>query len=497
MSDQTLNKATIMIVEDEGVVALSLERSLENLGYSVCAVVSSGEDAIKKVEEKEPDLVLMDIMLAGEMDGIEVATELHSRFRTPVIYLTAYADKINLERAKLTEPFGYIIKPFEERELQSNIEMALYKHKMETKLLKAKEEAEKARDKAEEATELKDKFVSLVAHDLRAPLANTIVLLKLILTDQTHPLCAEHQEILDRVTVQDKGLLDMIQELLDISRFKTGKIKPNLRFMDAHFVGLSAVTNFKYEAEKKGIQLVCQIPDQTRIFVDNDLFNQVIKNLVSNAVKFCKSGDCISLFIPPGEPSTIAVKDTGVGIEEKRHPALFKYEEKTTTRGTGGERGTGLGLPLSRDIMEAHGGKLEFESTPGKGSVFYARLPLVQPVVLVADADDEIRLMIRKFLEKVGVKIIEAENGKEALEAIGKSTVHLVIAHLRMPVMDGFELMENIRNNLSLEDLPIIILTSDKEEKTRERVFRFGANDFVNKPIESIEFVARVRRFIV
>ncbi len=128
-----------MVVEDNRIVAKDIQNSLENLGFDVCASVPSGEAALEEVQEQKPDLVLMDIMLKGEMDGTEAAAQIHSRFHIPVVYLTAYADDKILEKAKVTEPFGYIIKPFEERELNTAIEMALYKHKMERKLMESEE----------------------------------------------------------------------------------------------------------------------------------------------------------------------------------------------------------------------------------------------------------------------------------------------------------------------------------------------------------------------
>ena len=127
-------KANILIAEDDGIVAMDIKSRLKNLGYSVSAIVSSGKEAVKKVKENHPDLVLMDIMLKDEMDGIKAADKIRTQFRVPVVYLTAYADDKLLERAKLTEPFGYIIKPFEDRELHSVIEIAVYKHKMDSKL---------------------------------------------------------------------------------------------------------------------------------------------------------------------------------------------------------------------------------------------------------------------------------------------------------------------------------------------------------------------------
>ncbi|MBU4313167.1 MAG: PAS domain S-box protein, partial [Candidatus Omnitrophica bacterium] len=124
----------ILIVEDEAIVAEDIRNSLQNLGYTISAVVSSGEEAITKIKEERPDLVLMDIVLKGDMNGIEATGQIHSRFNIPVVYLTAFTDEKTIERAKLTEPFGYIVKPFEDRELHSTIEMALYKHKIESRL---------------------------------------------------------------------------------------------------------------------------------------------------------------------------------------------------------------------------------------------------------------------------------------------------------------------------------------------------------------------------
>lgn len=127
-------KAKILIVEDESIVARETQRRLESLGYTVVAIVPSGKEAIKRAAELHPDLVLMDIMLKGDMDGIEAAEQIGARFNIPTVYLTAYGDDAILQRAKITEPFGFILKPFEEKELHTTIEMALYKHRMESKL---------------------------------------------------------------------------------------------------------------------------------------------------------------------------------------------------------------------------------------------------------------------------------------------------------------------------------------------------------------------------
>ena len=127
-------KANVLVVEDENIVAVDIMDRLRGLGYEISAHVTSGEAAIEKAGELRPDLVLMDIMLKGQMDGVEAAEVIGRRFGLPVIYLTAYMDSTTLERAKITVPYGYILKPFEERELHTTIEMALFHHTMERRV---------------------------------------------------------------------------------------------------------------------------------------------------------------------------------------------------------------------------------------------------------------------------------------------------------------------------------------------------------------------------
>lgn len=159
-----MEKVQILVVEDERLVALDLKMCLEGLGYTVPAVVYSGKDALKKVKEFMPDLVLMDIVLEDELNGIQVADRIRSRFDVPVVYVSAYVDEKRIREAKRTEPFGYILKPFDEKELRVVIEMSLYKHKMEKKL---KESEEKYRSLIEQSLQ-----GVLVVQDSRIVFAN-------------------------------------------------------------------------------------------------------------------------------------------------------------------------------------------------------------------------------------------------------------------------------------------------------------------------------------
>ncbi len=359
----------------------------------------------------------------------------------------------------------------------------------------AEEELRKAKENAEEATLLKDKFVSLVSHDLRGPLATMIGFLKLTADDVDAHVSTNTLKRINIAIDSAKRMNDLIEELLSISRLKTGKIQPKLRFLDVNYLVLKVISAFAPMAESKRIILKNDIPDKYRLFADPTLFYQVLQNLVGNAVKFCRAGDHIRIFIPDGKPSTVAVSDSGIGIEPSRATRLFNYEEKTSTTGTAGESGTGLGLPLSRDIILAHGGNLLLESEPGKGATFYAILPDVRPLLLLVEDDAKSTKTIIDMLAPLDVTVITAANGKEGLDIARTQHPHIILSDLIMPVMDGYTFIRELKLDELTRETPVIVLTSAGLEE-REKAFRLGADDFVIKPASDDDLLPRIRRFI-
>ncbi len=142
-------KTNILIVEDENIIAIDIKITLQKLGYNVISIVNTGEKAIQSVNKEKPDLILMDISLGGKLDGIDAATRILKSHNLPVVYLTALTDEETLQRARVTEPFGYLLKPFDEKALHSTIEMALYKHKIDTELKKRTAELEEEKEKSD------------------------------------------------------------------------------------------------------------------------------------------------------------------------------------------------------------------------------------------------------------------------------------------------------------------------------------------------------------
>jgi signal transduction histidine kinase len=245
-----------------------------------------------------------------------------------------------------------------------------------TNLKDAEEKLRTAKSKAESATMLKDKFVSVVAHDLRSPFTSIIGFLRLLLRPDTiEPLTAGQKDKLARVLGSCESMVELIGNLLDINRLQTGELTPQKILMNTKPAVESNLSKLRYLAIEKGISLEEHIPEELNIHADPDLFSVVIQNLVSNAIKFSNKGDKVAIYIPQSKASCIAVADTGVGISAEIRDSLFTHTAKISTRGTSGEKGTGLGLQFAFDIMKAHGGSLTVDSTVGEGSTFYLEFP--------------------------------------------------------------------------------------------------------------------------
>ncbi len=363
------------------------------------------------------------------------------------------------------------------------------RHEEEIALRRAKEEAE-------QATRMKDQFVSLVAHDLRGPFTSILGFLELLENDKKDPLSKRHKGFVRWMLESSQKMVEMIDEILNISRLKTGKIIPKAKFINAHFLGEVLIGQIRPMAEKKGIRLENNVAVHCRLYADPDLFGEVLRNLLSNAVKFCRPGGYINLYCLEESPTTLAVQDNGVGIAKKRLAKLFSLEEKNSTVGTAGEHGTGFGLPFSMDLMKAHGGTLTVTSKENEGSTFFAYLPEVMPQVLVVDDDADFRQLLLLRLQPERVAIREAGSSLSALQLVASQPFHIIIADVQMPGMDGFELLKELRNHPETHDIPIILVTGDDSIPTRERAFQLGANDFITKPLDYADFLPRVRRFL-
>ncbi|MBF0392375.1 MAG: response regulator [Alphaproteobacteria bacterium] len=437
------------------------------------------------------DAVLLDLTMP-DSSGLDTLERLRTLFpRPPIVVLTATSDESIGLRALALGAQDYLVKDETyPRLLKRATGYAVQRMRHETNLRAAKE-------KAEEATALKDKFVALVAHDLRGPLGAINGLVELLMMDKATPLNDRHRDTLTYVLNGGRSLLSVVEELLDISRLQTGKVTPEPTFFDGSFLVESVMDRLRQLADAKEVMLANEVAPQTRLFADRGLFSQVIQNLLSNAIKFSREGQTVRIFTPPDRPSTIAVADQGVGIPPTSVPKLFRLDEKVSTEGTAGEKGTGFGLPLSNNIMLAHGGEIGVVSEQGQGSVFLASLPVVQPRVLLVDDEPMMRRMMAGHLLSIGVDVVEAADGGMALAILEKEPPpHLIVSDIVMPMMDGFGLLRAVKENDRLKRLPVIVITGDERMETRDQAIRMGAADFSVKPIVAHDFIPRVRRYV-
>jgi len=361
----------VVVVDDNADMRDYIRRLLEQMGYAVEAL-PAGAMALTACVENPPELLLSDVMMPG-MNGFELLRRLREDNRTatmPVILLSARAGEESRIDGLATGADDYLVKPFHAKELvarvNSAIRLARMRGEVETELRKAK-------DEAESATRLKDKFLSLISHDLKGPLGSINGLLRILLRDMSKTDQAGMTKLIEPMVESSDRMITMITDLLSVSRFKTGKVVPRMKLLNVHELVDKELALLAPFAANKNVSLVNEAPDVEVVCADPTLLAEVISNLLSNSVKFSNPGGTVRAICPGA--GVIAIVDDGVGIPPKRIGNLFRYEEKTSTVGTQGERGTGLGLPLSYDIVKAHGGEITVDSEPGKGSRFSIRLP--------------------------------------------------------------------------------------------------------------------------
>ncbi|HDQ14895.1 MAG TPA: hybrid sensor histidine kinase/response regulator [Sediminispirochaeta sp.] len=371
-------KARILLVEDESIVAMDMERRLEGLGYEVTEHVMTGEEAVKRARELQPDLILMDIHLKGNMDGIEAAQCLRSGQSIPIIYITAYSDEDTLARAKITHPFGYILKPFQEREIHSTIEMALYKHRAELEL-------ELAKEAAEIGNRAKSDFLAKVSHELRTPLNTILGMTRLALECRDDE---ERQEFLQLVLSSGDKLKEQIDSILTFSKLESDQSRVDNTYFYLDEVVESSAYGFWPEILQKKLKFYIEIDESSEMLLygDGEKLRIILQNLIHNAVKFTNKG-FISLHVRAdydAESNTVQLRgelqDTGCGIDPEKGEEIFRDFYQLDGSSTRQYNGAGLGLAIVRRLVDILRGRVEYSSTPNEGSTFRFQLSFRRPV---------------------------------------------------------------------------------------------------------------------
>ncbi|OGV09723.1 MAG: hypothetical protein A2440_10485 [Stygiobacter sp. RIFOXYC2_FULL_38_25] len=363
---------------------------------------------------------------------------------------------------------------------------------------RAEEELKRSTSDLKELNETKDRFISIVSHDLRTPFSSIIGFTDLLLTDKN---LDEEKKIqyIHFIQESSKSMLGLVNSLLDWTRLQTGRIKFEPDRINAKYIIDKSIQILSGAAIQKKIKLVNELAKEFYIHADESLLLQVFNNLISNAIKFTKPEGSIVVSAKANiekKQVEFSVKDDGIGIRAENVDKLFKIDTKFTTSGTAGEKGSGLGLSLVHDIIRKHGGDIWVNSEPGKGTQFIFSIPVASSYLLIVDDMKTDRLLYTKLIKSLipNYNILEAENGKIALEVIKQSLPALVITDHNMPVMNGYDFVKQLSITPLKYKPPVIVLSGDVNKTIEAEYKEFGVEYVFSKPVNLSNFKNAIER---
>ena len=365
----TAKAINILIVEDELLIAKNLSHKLESLGYQIVGIVSCGADAIQRAGEMKPDLILMDIVIKGDIDGIETAVIINQKFDIPIIYTTAYADDETLQRAENTGSYGYLLKPFKQRELHATIKIALSKHQEAVKM-------QKLIALAAAKSENRSRFFSMAYHDLNTPLTTIQLSAEMLEDSDLQRGSGSTNKNVDRIKKAVSNMSGLLEDILMLSKAESGKLSLNLNPINATDFCTSILEELQPIVTENHLITFRTHTDPVHAYLDAKLLHHLLTNLLSNAIKYSPNGGNVSLeLICENQQIILCVRDEGIGITAEDQEKLFQQFERGAN--VGKIKGSGLGLCIVKHIVDLHGGTISVESAIGKGSTFIVTLPFL------------------------------------------------------------------------------------------------------------------------
>lgn len=383
----------------------------------------------------------------------------------------------------------------------------------------------------------KSEFLANMSHELRTPLNSLLVLAQILRENKTGNLSKKQLEYADTMVISGNQLLSLINDILDLSKIEAGQMTVSeecfelpslLNELHRQFLPLMEEKGLAYSTlAEPGLESWQLIGDRQRIL-------QILRNLLSNALKFTKNGSVsLRAFLIDDRPMTLgfAVTDTGIGIAKELQKSIFETFKQVESNSTRKYGGTGLGLAISQELAKLLGGEVTVNSAPASGSTFLLTLPVqiadpqiaalrpaeaelaaavehsetadgsesleqppTQPAVIML-VDDDMRNIysISSVLEDYGYTVICASNGAEVLELIETNRIDLILMDIMMPDMDGYEAMRYIRQSSHLQDIPIIALTAKAMKEDRDLCIAAGANDYISKPVRLDKLLSLIR----
>ena len=365
---------------------------------------------------------------------------------------------------------------------------------------RAEEELKESAANLKKLNEAKDRFLSIISHDLRTPFSSILGFTDLLIDDDTLSEI-EKKQYISYIQDSSKSMLALVNSLLDWTRLQTGRIKFEPEKINAQELINSSISTVSGNAVKKGVKIQNLVEENHNLFVDKSLALQVFNNLLSNAVKFTKRGDSITISAKPSSAlrfMQFSIKDTGRGIKPDNLNKLFNIETKFSSEGTAGEKGSGLGLSLVKEIILKHGGTIDVKSEYEKGSEFIFSLPVASAKILLVEPNKRDRILYSKILMNIASEyaVSIVSNGNEALERIISSPPALVITEHQMPVMNGYNLVRELIKSGLKSITPVIVLTSKIERSAVQQYVELGIEHIFTKPVNLRSFKEAIEKSI-
>jgi signal transduction histidine kinase len=536
-------QSPILVVDENAESLLAIERILEPLGHPVVAA-RSGEAALRCALRHDFVLALLDVQLAG-MSGFDLASSLRSHEqmgRLPIIFLTGVnRDPEHICAAYSYGAVDYLLKPVAPGILRAKVKVFLeLHHKQEqireqaTRLLQLElreQHEQRAREVAEAANHMKDEFLATISHELRTPLNAILGWARMLRTGILGP--ARFPQAVETIERSAQAQAKLINDILDVSRIVTGKLRLQVGPIDLPTIVSEAVETVRPAAEAKNIELRWDPPSwDVSVRGDSSRLQQIVWNLASNAVKFTPKGGRVTVNLERDvDAARLSVKDTGSGISPDFLPFVFDRFRQGNATTTRRHEGLGLGLSIVKHLTELHGGGVTAASAGvGQGAEFTVRLPVgVAPgdrhnapevaafrarknryrarpklpklpgtTILFVDDHPEARALAQAVFTHCGARVITAETAAEALHALTTSLPDVLISDIGLPDEDGYALIRRVRALAPHAggSVPAIALTAYARPEDQRRAWHEGFQMHLAKPVEPDELAALVASLI-
>ena len=377
-----------------------------------------------------------------------------------------------------------------------------------------------------ELDRMKDEFVSIVSHELRTPLTAIKGALQLLVSDAASVPDPGDRQLLEVALKSSDRLVRIINDILDVSKIEAGKLRLARRRLPVADVIAHSVDDVRTVAAEAGVRLVISVaPGLPEVLGDADRLTQVIVNLLSNAVKFAPPGTEVVVGAERDGPAVILrVADRGPGIAPEDVPRLFQKFQQLDASHTRRAGGTGLGLTISKAIVEEHGGSIGVDSRVGEGTTFVVRLPAadaaaprtdagdavaaegaapaaedgapIAGTVLLAEDDEDVRFVLREALQRIGCRVVEVADGREALRQSRLQQFDAVVVDLHIPFVHGHDVIRALREPALGRRVPIVAISGSEGEQQRLESLVLGASVFMAKPADPAQLAREVQRLL-